>query len=684
MDNPLLHDNALPPFAHLKPEHIQPAIEQILAQNRQALEALAAQGEHATWDSFVGPLEAVHERLDKAWAPVGHLHAVADNEELRAAYNACLPQISAYYSAAGHHEGLYRAYRAVRERADFEHLPQAKRKAVDNALRLFHLSGVDLSLSDKARFKEWVQAQNQLSTQFGEHVQDATHSWHKLITDIAQLDGVPESTLALLRHQAQREGQEGWQITLDAPSYIPLMAYAHNRALRQELYTAYFTRASDQGPNAGQWDNRPLMDKLLSLRQQQAELLGYANYAELSLADKMAQSPVQVIAFLRDLVAKAKPFAQREWEQLSQFAAEQGLEGPLQLWDVPYYSDQLRLARYAFNQETLRPYFPLNRVLQGLFDLLQRLFRLRIEESTGVEVWHPDARFFTLYDEQGQVRGMLFMDLFARKHKRGGAWMDESARRKRTADGVQVPVAYVNCNFPQPVNGTPSLLTHENILTLFHEMGHALHHLLTQVEVLSVSGIGGVPWDAVELPSQCLEYWCWEPTVLNRLACHYQTGEALPQAMLDQLMAAKHFQTGLFLVRQLEFALFDMRMHAEYEPHNPHWIDEVLAQTRQEVAVVTYPPFNRFANTFSHIFSGGYAAGYYSYLWAEVLSADVFAAFEEEGIENPQTGQRYLRCILEAGGSDEPLALFCNFRGRTPQIDAMLRHAGLTEKDHIA
>ncbi|MEW6354109.1 MAG: oligopeptidase A [Pseudomonadota bacterium] len=677
MENPLLNMSGLPPFKAVLPEHVEPAVDAILADNRARIEKLLDATQHYTWDNLVQPLEELGERLDRVWSVVSHLNAVVNSEPLRAAYNACLPKLSDYATEIGHNARLYRAYQYIAASPEYAALDVAQKKIIDNALRDFHLSGVDLNPSDQARYKAIQQELSSLGSKFEENLLDATHAWSKHILDEADLAGLPPTSRALAQQSAREKGLEGWLFSLEYPSYMPVMKYADNRALRREMYEAYVTRASDQGPNAGKWDNLPVMERILQLRHDLAHVLGYANYAELSLQKKMAKSPEQVMNFLNDLARRSRPMAQRELEELREFARINFNAENLEAWDIPYYSEKLRQHKYALSQEDLRPYFPEPRVLAGMFEVVHRLFGLTISEVKNVDTWHPDVRFYEIRDAHNELRGQFYLDLYARAHKRGGAWMGECITRKRTRAGVQTPVAYLTCNFTAPVGKDPALFTHDEVLTLFHEFGHGLHHMLTRVDYLGVSGINGVAWDAVELPSQFMENWCWEREALDLIAAHYQTGAPLPDALFDKMIAAKNFQSGMDMVRQLEFSLFDFRLHLEYDPARGARIQQILDEVRDVVAVFKPPAFNRFANSFAHIFGGGYAAGYYSYKWAEVLSADAFAKFEENGIFDQATGQQFLHAILEQGGAREPMELFVEFRGREPSIDALLRHNGL-------
>lgn len=677
MTNPLLTPADLPSHAAIRPEHVEPAIAHLLAANRAEIERLLAANAAYTWDNLVRPLEELEDRLNKAWSPVNHLHSVLDSESLRAAYNACLPKLSAYHTELGQHEGLYRAYQQIAEGPEYARLDSAQRKVIDDALRDFRLSGIALPPEQRDRYKAIQQELAQLSAKFSENVLDATQAWTRHLTDEAQLAGLPESARALARQTARQRELDGWLLTLELPSYLPVLNYADDRELRRETYAAYCTRASDRGPHAGQWDNGPVMERILALRHELARLLGFQDFTEYSLATKMADSPGQVLDFLDDLARRAKPRAQRELDELRAFAREQfGME-ELEAWDIGYYSEKLRQHRYQLSQEELRPYFPISRVLPGLFAVAERLFGIAIRPLEGVETWHPDVRVYEIVDSAGTRRGRFYLDLYARPHKRGGAWMDGCLARRRLGDAVRLPAAYLVCNFTPPVGHDPALLTHGEVLTMFHEFGHGLHHLLTTVDYLPVAGIHGVEWDAVELPSQFLENWCWSREALALLAGHYRTGEPLPEELYRRMLAAKHFQAGILLIRQLEFGLFDFQLHREYDPSRGGRVLEVLDAVRRQVAVIIPPDFNRFANAFTHIFAGGYAAGYYSYKWAEVLSADAFSAFEENGIFDAATGTRFRESILEVGGSRPALASFVEFRGREPRIEPLLRLNGI-------
>ena len=677
MSNPLLDYQHIPPYQRIKPEHVQLAIDSVLADNRAALANLLEATKTYTWETLLQPLEDLQDKINHTWSPVSHLNAVVNNEALREAHNACLPKLSEYGTEIGQNRQLFQAYQAIADSAEFSELNTAQRKVINDALRDFRLCGVDLPEDKKGRYKDIQQKLSSLTSKFSDNVLDATQGWKKLISDANQLQGLPESAMAMAKQTAEAEQQSGWLLTLEFPCYFAVMTYADNRDLREEIHQAYITRASDEGPNAGQWDNSQIMEDILALRHEKAQLLGYNNFAELSLTTKMATDSNTVVSFLKELAAKSKPIAQRDFEELQAFAEKELGMADLQPWDLLYVSEKLRQNKYAISQEEIKAYFPEPKVVSGLFEIVKRLYGLDIREVPDVETWHKDVRFYEIRDHQGKLRGQFFLDLYARPHKRGGAWMAECVCRRKTQSGVQTPVAYLTCNFTPPVGDDPALFTHYEVTTLFHEFGHGLHHLLTQVDYLEVSGINGVAWDAVELPSQFMENWCWEKEALDLIAGHYQTGEPLPEDKRQRLLAAKNFQSAMQMVRQLEFALFDFRLHLEYDPQQGGRIQQILDEVRDEVAVINPSPYNRFQHSFSHIFAGGYAAGYYSYKWAEGLSADAFSKFEENGIFDQATGKAFLTNILEQGGSREPLDLFVAFRGREPKIDALLRHSGI-------
>ncbi len=675
MTNPLLEQDGLPAFSQIKPEHVEPAIDQLLADNRKHMAELLEATAEPSWGNLVEPIEEWEDRLGRVWSPVSHMNSVVNSDELRAAYNACLPKLSDYSTEMGQNEKLYAAYKAVFEKTD--DLDPTQRKVLDNALRDFHLSGVDLPAEKKARYKEISQELSKLTSNYSENVLDATHAWIKQIDDVDALAGLPESALDLAKHTAEEREMSGWVLTLDFPSFYPVMTYADDIELRREMYEAYQTRASDQGPNAGKFDNSDNMERILALRHEQAQLLGFDNYAERSLARKMARSTDEVMHFLHDLAARSKPQAERELAELQAYAAEHHGVDELNPWDVAYYSEKLRQHRYNITQEEVKPYFPATRVVPGMFEVVGRLYGVTFHEVDGIDTWHPDVKFYEIRDHDGGLRGQFYFDLYARQNKRGGAWMDDCQSRMKTQTVEQIPVAYMTCNFTPPVGGKPSLLTHDEVETLFHEFGHGLHHMLTRVDYVAVSGINGVAWDAVELPSQFMENFCWQREALDLFAAHVDTGEPIPNDLYDRMIAAKNFQSAMMMVRQLEFAMFDFRIHREYDPAKSGRIYEILDEVRREVAVIQPPSWNRFAHGFSHIFAGGYAAGYYSYKWAEVLSADAFSLFEEKGVFDQATGQSFLQNILEKGGSKDAMELFVAFRGREPEIDALLRHSGI-------
>ena len=674
MSNPLLNYTGLPAFSKIKPEHIKPAVEAVIQTCHETIEAVS-KIENPTWENFYLPQAAAGDQFSRAWSPVGHLNAVKNSPELREAYQACLPLLSEYSTWAGQHKGLYEGYLKLKNSPAFESYSLAQKKAIENSLRDFELSGISLPEDKQKRYGEISARLSELSSDFSNNVLDATMGWDIVITDESQLKGLPESALEAAKLSAESKGKKGYRFTLEFPSYYPVLTYCENRELREMMYKEYATRASDQGSNAGKWDNSANIDEKLKLRRELAQLLGFATYADYSLATKMAENPQQVVEFLEDLANRAKKQAKEELCALKAFANHACSE-QLEPWDIAYYSEKQKQALYAINDEELRPYFPEDRVLSGLFELMKRIFGLRIEETFGIDTWHKDVRFFQIYDEQGEERGAFYLDLYARENKRGGAWMDDCINQKRFADGsLQKPVAYLTCNFNKPIGNKPALFTHDEVTTLFHEFGHGIHHMLTQIEVGDVAGINGVPWDAVELPSQFLENWCWEEEALAFISGHYETGEPLPKEKLTQLLKAKNFQAAMFVVRQLEFGLFDFRLHLA-EPREGLVLDTLKA-VKAEVAIVKTPEWVRTPHSFSHIFAGGYAAGYYSYLWAEVLSADAFSKFEEDGIFNRETGQSFLDNILTRGGSEEPMVLFERFRGRKPTLDALLRHKGI-------
>ncbi len=683
--NPLLDFTDLPRFDLIQPEHVQPAITQLLSEGRALVERLTANGTPATWDDFAGAFASGLEGFGRAWGIVGHLHSVNDVPAWREAYNAMLPEVSRFYSELGQNLKLFDQYRALGKSPEYATLSPERRKIVANEIRDFRLGGAELPEAQKPRFQAIMEELSQLAAKFSENLLDATNAFAATITDEAELAGLPEYAKAAARSAAEKSGAAGWKFTLHAPSYGPLMQYADNRALRERMYRAYATRAAeiDNGYSRPEWDNGPLIRRILELKAEEAALLGFANYAEVSLYSKMADSPAEVLAFLRDMAKKAKPFAEKDVAELQAFARDELGIADFQPWDAAYASEKLLQARYAFSEQEVKQYFTEPEVLAGLFKAIETLFTVRLRPDQA-PVWHEDVRFYRIETPAGELIGQFYLDLYARETKRGGAWMDEARSRRRLADGrIQTPIAYLNCNFARPVGERdgqplPATFTHDEVITLFHETGHGLHHLLARGEELGVSGIHGVEWDAVELPSQFMENYCWEWPVLQSMTAHIDSGEALPRALYDKMLAARNFQSGLMTVRQLEFSLFDMLLHSAFDPAGQSSVIDLLETVRAEVAVLFPPPWHRFPHSFSHIFGGGYAAGYYSYKWAEVLSADCYAAFEEAGDPfDPATGRRFLDEILSRGGERAALDNFLAFRGRPPSPDALLRHSGM-------
>lgn len=676
--NPLLQTDQLPDFNAFHVEHIEPAVNAVLSESRDVIEKLVAETSSPSWENFVEPLEHIQNRLERVWGPVSHLDAVNNADDWHQAYTSCLQQITEFHTQMGQNKGLFTKFSALGDSDDYQQYSLAQKKVIANALRDFRLSGIDLDESNQQTYKEISQQLSQLSSQFGHNVLKSSQAWSKWIEDKALLSGLPDTAMGLLAQLAEQKSHpNGWLVTLDFPSYLAVMTHADNRDLREEVYRAFATRASEMAQDT-QYDNSQLMAEILKLRHQKAELLGYSNYAELSLATKMADSTDQVIDFLTDLADKSKPQAQQELEVLSQFAkTELGLED-LQPWDVTYAAEKLKNETLSLSQEALRPYFPVTKVLSGLFEITETLFGVQVTEKQGISVWHDSVRFFEITDKTGQVMAAFYLDLYARENKRGGAWMDSAISRWQGSNGkLQTPVAYLVCNFTPPVNNQAACLTHDEVTTLFHEFGHGLHHMLTEMEHFDVSGINGVPWDAVELPSQFMENFCWEPEGIALMTAHIETQQPLPDDLFRALKQSRGFQSAMMMVRQLEFALFDFLLHADYQANAPTDILALANKVRAQVAVVFPPDYHRFPHSFSHIFAGGYAAGYFSYKWAEVLSADAFGAFEEQGILNAEVGSKFKNTILAAGGSIHPMTLFKAFRGREPKIDALLRHSGI-------
>ncbi|MCG2578529.1 M3 family metallopeptidase [Dechloromonas sp. XY25] len=677
--NPLLDFSDLPRFDLIQPEHVKPAIESLLADGRTLIERLTAESTPATWTDFAGALSDGLEGFGRAWGIVGHLHSVNDVPAWREAYNEMLPEVSRFYTELGQNLALFDKYRALKGRPEYATLSREQQKIIDNEIRDFRLSGAELPEDQKPRYQAIMEELSQLAAKFSENLLDATSAFAEIITDEALLAGLPDDVKEAARLNAEKAGLTGWKFSLHAPSYGPVMQYADNRELRARMYRAFATRAAEfaDGSSKPEWDNTPIMKRLLELRAEDAHMLGFANFAEVSLLPKMADTPTQVLAFLRDMAAKAKPFAQRDMAELLAFAKDELGIADFQPWDAAYVSEKLLQARYAFSEQEVKRYFTEPKVVAGLFKVVESLFTVKVKPDNA-PVWDPDVRFYRIETPAGELVGQFYMDLYARETKRGGAWMDEARSRKRTAGGMQKPIAYLNCNFARPVGDKPTTFTHDEVITLFHEAGHGLHHLLTRGEELGVSGIHGVEWDAVELPSQFMENYCWEWEVLQGMTAHVDTGAPLPRALYDKMLAAKNFQSGMMTVRQLEFSIFDMRLHCEFDPKGNKTVMDLIREVRDEVAVLIPPEWHRFPNSFSHIFGGGYAAGYYSYKWAEVLSADCYAAFEEAGNPfDPAVGKRYLDEILAMGGSRPALENFRAFRGRDPSPDALLRHSGM-------
>ena len=682
--NPLLDFAGLPRFDAILPDHVAPAIRQLIEENRALVAQLSAPESQPSWDAFMQPLTDAGERLGRAWGIVGHMHSVMDVPEWREAYNALLPEITGYYAELGQNEAIFARMKALRESPEYPTLSPTRQRIIDNDLRDFRLSGAELAEDRKPRFKEIQEEMSSIAAKFSENLLDATNDYAEGVADEAGVTGLPDDVRVAARAAAEKDGKPGWKFTLHAPSYIPVMQYADDRGLRARMYRAYATRASEFGKPA--WDNGPLIGRLLRLRTEEAAMLGYVNYAEVSLVPKMAESTAQVAGFLHELAAKAKPFAEKDVAELREFAhAELGMD-KLESWDLAWASEKLKHARYDFSDEEVKQYFPEPKVMTGLFRVVESLFSVKIQPDKAAG-WHPAVRFYRIA-RNGETIGHFFVDLYARETKRGGAWMQDAIGRRRIdvegTAGIQTPVAYLCCNFPAPVGGKPATFSHDDVLTLFHETGHGLHHLLTQVEDLPVSGIDGVEWDAVELPSQFMENFCWEWDVLQGMTAHAETGASLPRALYDKMIAAKNFQSGMQTLRQIEFALFDLLLHSEFDPAGTRTVQQLIADVRQEVAVVFPPEWNRFPQSFSHIFGGGYAAGYYSYKWAEVLSADAYSAFEEASRTcgstlDAETGARFWREILAVGGSRPAMESFKAFRGREPQVDALLRHNGMID-----
>ena len=679
MSNPLLHFSGLPKFNKVKPEHVGPALDSLLTESRALVENLATSSNAPTWPNFVLQLENLDEKISRAWSQVGHMNAVVNSPELRQAYNDNLAKLTDFYSDLAQDARLYAKYRAIQASEDFANLSPTQQKIINNEVRDFKLGGAELPKNKKARFKAINEDLSKLAAKFEENVLDTTNEYALYKTDKSKLTGIPEDVLQAALGAASGDGGEskrksGYKFTLQFPSYLPVLQYADNRALRETLYRAYATRASEFGKP--EFDNTPIITQLLKLRQEEAQLLGFKNFAELSLATKMAESPKQVVEFLEALAKRAKPYAAQDLSELVAYAKKLGIDD-MQAWDVAYVSEKLREDKYAFSDQEVKQYFPEEKVLAGLFKVVETIYGVFVKK-TSAPTWHADANFYAITRHDGSLIGQFYLDLYARNNKRGGAWMDEAITRRLVAGKLTTPVAYLTCNFSAPVGGKPALFTHDEVITMFHEFGHGLHHMLTQVDDYSVSGIKGVEWDAVELPSQFMENFCWEWDVLRHMTQHVDTGAQLPRALFDKMVAAKNFQAGMQTVRQIEFSLFDIKLHSEFDPNGNKTPLDLIEEVRDQVAVVRPPKWNRFPNNFSHIFAGGYAAGYYSYKWAEVLSADAYSLFEENGVLSKATGHKFWQEILAKGGSRTAMESFVAFRGREPSIDALLRHNGMS------
>lgn len=674
----------LPQFSKITIDSIEATLKQITEHNLQSIDEIVATAlqQQPSWQNCVAPIEALDDHLSQFWSPISHLNSVKNNPQLRDAYNACLPILADYATNIGQNEKLYQAIKTLKESPKYDRMEPAQQKILRDNLRDFKLSGIGLAKDKQTRYKELTQKLSKLSATFEENVMDCANAWHKQIEDQAMLAGIPERAQDVMQEAAKAKDKSGWLLTLDFPCYHAVMTYANDRELRKEMYTAYSTRASDQGPHDKKFDNSGIMNDILKYRHEKAGLVDFDSYAEYSLATKMADKPEEVLTFLHELVAKTKPQAQAEYQALQQFAKEQLQFTDCQSWDMAYISEKMRQHLFDLTQEQLRPYFPIDKVLQGFFQLLEKLFGITMKPVQSFDRWHDDVMLFEIHDLQDNIRGHVYLDLYAREKKRGGAWMDDCRIRRRLDDGaIQLPIAFVTCNFSPASGNKPATLDHEEVLTLFHEFGHALHHLLTKIDYADASGINGVAWDAVEFPSQFMEHWCWTRETLDMITGHVDTGETLPQDLFEKMLAAKNFQSGLAMLRQLEFALFDFRIHHEYQANQPDHIAKILAEVRDEVAVIPVPAFNRFAHSFSHIFAGGYAAGYYSYKWAEVLACDAYSRFEEEGLFNHDVGTSFLQNILEKGGSEEPKVLFKAFRGREPELAPLLKYSGIDISD---
>jgi oligopeptidase A len=674
VSNPLLHFAGLPKFNEIKPEHVSPALDLLLNEGKQAIEALVNNNEAPTWDNFARQLEDMEEKISRAWSQVGHMNAVVNSPELRETYNENLAKLTDFYSDLAQNEQLYQKFKDLCQSQVFTKLSATQKKIVENELRDFRLGGAELPADKKARFKAVQEQLSKLGAKFEENIMDNTNDFAHFVEDESALKGIPEDALQASKDAASGDGKSGYKFTLHFPSYMPVLQYADNRGLRETMYRGYATRASEFGKK--EWDNTALISDILKLRLEASQLLGFSNYSELSLATKMADTPTQVTEFLHTLAKRAKPYAERDMAELTAYAKKLGIDD-MQAWDVAYVSEKLREDKYAFSDQEVKQYFPEAKVLAGLFKVVETIFGVQVKKADA-PVWHADAAFYQIADASGKPIAYFYLDLYARNNKRGGAWMDECITRRKKDGTVELPVAFLTCNFSAPVGGKPALFTHDEVITMFHEFGHGLHHMLTEVEEHGVSGIKGVEWDAVELPSQFMENFCWEWDVLRHMTRHVDTGAQLPRELFDKMVAAKNFQAGMQTVRQIEFSLFDMRLHGEFDPNGNKTVLDLIEEVRDEVAVVRPPKWNRFPNSFSHIFAGGYAAGYYSYKWAEVLSADAYSLFEEMGVLSDEAGNRFRSEVLAQGGSRPALESFIAFRGREPNIDALLRHNGMS------
>ena len=668
MNNPLLETQSLPKFSQIKPDLIRPTIQKIISDNRKSLDLLVEQAK-PDWKNLLDPLALMEDRLSKAWSPVRHLNSVKSSEALREAYNGCLPLLSEYSTEISQNRKLFDRVKEIADAEGFTELDAAQQKTIQDSLKHFHLGGVDLKGQARERYQQLQKDLSEHQSSFENNLLDANQSWQLLVSDDAKLAGLPNYALAMLKQLAEQKGLADYRVTLDMPCYIAVITYADDRELRRQIFEAYVTRASELGVTDKKWDNSENMVNIVAKRQEKSKLLGFENYAEYSLQTKMANSIDEVIAFLEDLAERSKEAAIAEVNERQAFAESLGFDGELQSWDYAYYSEKLKQQKYQISEEDLKPYFSDELVINGLFDIVKNLYRVDIERlENNIDLWDPDVRFYQISNEQGEIIGQFYLDLYARENKRGGAWMDECINRYRIDNTLQLPVAYLTCNLTPPISDQPALFTHDEVLTLFHEFGHGLHHMLTKIDVPDVAGINGVEWDAVELPSQFMENFAWEKQALQLFAKHYQTGEALPDDLFEKMTAAKNFQSALQMLRQIEFSLFDMKLHQQSDIVSAAQIQQILDQVREQISVVKTTENNRFQNGFSHIFAGGYAAGYYSYKWAEVLSADAFSTFEDEGIFNAKTGRRFLNCILEMGGSRPAIESFRCFRGREPNI----------------